>query len=44
MIDVDELSAVLNTLGFPINDGEANQMIEFADQDNGRSSSFHTHY
>ena len=35
MIDANELSTVMNIMGFSITDREANEMIEFADHDKG---------
>ena len=36
MIDAEELSTVMSILKLPITDREANEMIEFADHDNGK--------
>jgi Ca2+-binding EF-hand superfamily protein len=38
MIDANELSVVMNILGFSITDQEAKEMIEFADHDKGTAS------
>ena len=38
MIDAEELSTVMMQLGCSINDREAKDMIDFADQDKGFAS------
>ncbi|CAF4177855.1 unnamed protein product [Rotaria socialis] len=40
MIDANELSAVMNILGFPVTDQEAKEMIDFADHDKDSLLSF----
>jgi hypothetical protein len=40
MIDVNDLSIVMNILKFPITDREAKEMIEFADHDKGNQFLF----